>query len=209
MKRFGLFAILATISMALFAQDNTFGSTFVNSYNWSDRPHSIYISAGAPSVVSMGYATSAVSNLHFKSDSEANVLYFGGYSLRYNYNVLKWMQVGGRLSYDGWLVNGQNPSDPADRKDIYGHRFSWLMGVNFTYVNREHVQVYSGVGLGMGLRIQKNIQAGVAPDLLRRSTLAYNVTPIGVHVGGPRVYALAEVSIGTESLICAGIGAHF
>jgi len=120
--------------------------------------------------------------------------------------------VGGRISYDGWACNGYNTNNSANHH-ITTHCISGLMCINFTYVNKKNVQVYSGTGLGMRYRITKENDTPVdgeeTIDRIFHSTVSGFITPIGVHVGNDRVFGLAEVSLGTEAIISVGIGGHF
>lgn len=168
-------------------------------YNWQDNPSSLSITIGAPSLVTV--IESTFDNIMERNNYTSS--FSGSASIRYDYNVLRWMAVGGRFSYDGWKIANNDPEN-TNIKNESGHHSSVLMEILFTYINREHVQLYSGVALGMQYYVHSE------DALFEKGIMAAgSVIPIGVHVGGKRVYGLAEVSLGTEAMMSFGVGVHF
>lgn len=157
-------------------------------WNWSDRPSAVSVTFGAQSFWGM---------LEHGSGS------MGAYSIRYDYNVLKWLAVGGRISYEGVRDARYNYSS-GETIPGYTHYFSPMMNLLFTYINREHVQLYSGVGMGLHYTLSKY---GTKSDFEMLPSWA--VIPIGVRVGGEHVFGLAEVTLGTEAMMSLGIGVRF
>lgn len=165
-------------------------------WRWSDKPGSLYITVGAPSTFTLA-ESAKYARLH------RGINYYGAYSFNYDYSILKWLAVGAKLSYEGWQFKGQVESDNNILQDAYrmSNRASALLNIRFTYINREHVQLYSAVGLGMSYFFKTE-------DSEKYNYLGFagSVTPIGVHLGAKNVYALAEISLGTEALMSIGMG---
>lgn len=179
-----LFVFIAATSYAQYQQ-----------WNWSDKPGSLSITIGAPS-------TYTLIDSHNLARVHRGMSYFGSYSINYDYNILQWLAVGARGSYEGWQFNGKlNSVDDVVNHFHNCHRASVLMNVRFTYINRENVQLYSGIGLGLSYLFRNE-------DGERYNYLGFagSVTPIGIHVGAKNVYALAELGLGTEALMSIGIG---
>lgn len=174
-------------------------------WSWENRPSSVTITIGAPSMT-----TIVLANMSRRWSDRRSPSYYGAYSIRYDYNILRWLAVGGSLSYDGWeridietVRNEKAGTITTSQARYAGHRASVLMGVRFTYINREHVQLYSGLALGMSMYWEYDNSYWDHP-----MQVAGSVVPVGVHVGSQKVYGMAEVSVGTESMMSIGIGFH-
>lgn len=179
-----LLVSLACLVLAIgsaFAQEET-----ASTYDWKANPSSLSVSFGPQSLWGL-------------IENGTNARSFGTYSLRYDYNVLKWLAVGGRATYEGATYKRSD----VDR--IY-HKANVAMEVLFTYVNREHLQLYSGVSMGLIYRWDGAMDAKL--DFKPMLPCA-SVIPIGLHVGGEHVYGLAEVSLGSEAVMNLGLGVRF
>jgi len=204
-KLFSVFFV-AAMAMGCFAQESY--TLTISDWQWSDHCNSISIAAGAPSVVSYVEQSLAFDRV---AGERPNLYSLGAYQLRYDYNVLRWLAVGGRLSYDGWICSSNSTqtvaADAVQRMDA--HRLSVLMELIFTYINREHVTLYSGLALGMSQYWERQTLGDGTLDPRHLSHLAGSLIPIGVRVGGRNVYGMAEVTIGSESIMSVGLGVKF
>jgi len=207
MKKITLTLCGIALCFAAFAQNET------KQWEWSDRPNSVSVTVGAPSVASMATALDDYLSL----SGSRSQLYYGSYSLRYSYNVLRWLAVGAHASYDGWSCSGDrafydydNNVTSSQNVSYTGHRASLLMDITFTYINRPHVQLYSGLGMGMQYywRARPDEDNLAKVNKQQMMHVAASIVPIGLHVGNERVYGMAEVSIGTDALMAIGIGFH-
>lgn len=149
---------------------------------------------------------------------------FGVYSFDYHYQLKKWLQLGARVIYEGSgsKMYDENIKENPDAVQIGYHTQNWvsaMLSVQFTYVNRPVVRVYSGVDCGLGaILMADNYHNGyyyeteTGEHSQRQINYvffpAFDITPIGVQIGR-KVYGLAEVNLGWDSLIKIGIGAHF
>lgn len=141
----------------------------------------------------------------FDQNADHQFHYTGTYGVHYRYNVLKWLRVGGDLSYSGYreVENGSSYT-----KTTLGNELALAAKLDFTYLNREHVKLYSGLGIGPAMLI--NATQSSSDNTRDVSPLfTWCVTPIGVEAGGERVYALAEFNIGFCDFLRAGIGFRF
>lgn len=194
MKRF-ILSLCCFVALAATALAQELTSEVNNEWSWQDRPSSVTVNLGARSFWNMVEAGS------YQDRS------FGYYAVRYDYNVLKWLAVGGSLSYEGLKYTRHSYySDPATTVDYTHHTASLMMELLFTYINREHVQLYSGVA--MGLMYEWDGQVGQKAEF-QPMLPGWSIIPIGVRAGGKRVYALAEVTLGTQALMNLGVGFHF
>ena len=103
---------------------------------------------------------------------------------------MRWLRIGAIANYEYWMG------------DIKTHDAAVLAKVDFTYINKEHLRLYSGVGLGVGVHIEKYADGTVAG----RYIPAVIGTPIGLQAGSPKVYALVETNVGSASFLRVGIG---
>lgn len=208
-KTLATLVVALFVSTALFAQEE---ASTKSTYNWQDHRHSLSVSAGSPSLFSgtVGILTALFDA--FEHTGNPHVKIFGSYGIHYGYNALSWLRVGGSFVYSGW--NELATDAPANyyHKESY-HEFSFIGKVDFTYLNREHVRLYSGVGIGgiLNMTDTYGYVSNFAPDSERTyfPNLAWTVTPIGIEAGGKYVYGLAEINIGTADLLRAGIGVRF
>lgn len=147
-----------------------------NDYDWQSQRHFFSASIGTPSMQGV---------IDFDYGNGTSI---GSYTLQYGYNAIKWMRVGASVNYEGF----------ASKIQTY-HRAVFLARVDFTYLNRQFVKLYSGVGMG--------IQYASVGDFPVR--YAYNITPIGIHAGSDRIFALAELNLGATDFMRVGFGVHF
>ncbi len=186
-------------STSLWAQDQATASVNHPEYNWQDQRHSLSVSLGSPSLVSgtSGIITAIFSG--FDQNTETRIKLYGSYGIHYGYNVLSWLRVGGSLGYSGW-----KKTQDGVKKETF-NEFSLLTKVDFTYLNRQYVRLYSGLGVGAMLNITNNFGT-TDPGRTYSPNVAWAITPIGLEAGGKHVYGLAEINIGTTDLLRAGIG---
>lgn len=175
-------------------------------YDWKERRNSLSVTVGSPSLISGG---SGVFTSMFSKDADMSI--FGTYGLNYGFNVLKWMRVGGSFFYSGWKMD---KSDEEKTKTDRYDEMALLAKVDFTYLNRKYVRLYSGAGVGANLTNIRHITDGIEnKDNLNPSEFmpycGWVVTPIGVEAGGKCVYGIAEINIGRCDFFRAGLGFRF
>ena len=146
--------------------------------------------------------------------------YYGSYGLQYHYQVNSWCRVGAKFNWEGEdydMWTGKKDDASAVKKGVtFGHTLSLVASAQFTYFNREHVQIYSGLDAGVGTYISdvKYLPGYADSDgnthPVKATWLpAFNITPIGVAFGSWRVFGFVETNIGYEAFVKVGLGVHF
>ena len=115
------------------------------------------------------------------------------------------------------MWTGKKDDASAVKKGVtFGHALSLVASAQFTYLNREHVQLYSGLDAGVGTYISdvKYLPGYADSDgnthPVNATWLpAFNITPIGVAFGSWRVFGYVETNIGYEAFAKVGLGVHF
>lgn len=183
-------------------------------YDWSEHRHSLSLTAGyvsgywSMSTVLFTWIVEAASHGH-------NARYYGAYGLQYHYQFLWWLRFGAKIGWegDGYEMWDKNRTEQkGNAKNLYAMTMASLQ---FTYFNRRHVQLYSGVDVGVGgLLIDQRYLPGHTDSLgnsHRTSGSVYpalNITALGVAFGNERVYGLVEANVGADAFIKAGLGVH-
>lgn len=177
-------------------------------YNWADHRHNISFSVGLPGLYSTaisghswkfylakpGTTTSGTTGTTGTTPSGTTVrsseFFCGSWAFEYDFQVLRWLRVGTELNYEYWMGNTRT------------HDAALMAKVAFTYINQEHIRLYSGVGVGIGMHIDGFSDGTIAGRYLP----AIVGTPIGLQAGNAKVYALVETNIGSASFLRVGIG---
>lgn len=130
--------------------------------------------------------------------------FIGTYGLDYYYQVNSWCRPGAKVVYEGLttsvydttnvLVNHYNTST-----------LSIMPSVQFSYLNRKYVKLYSGLDLGVAFIFDDNKQNSSVSSTL----FAFNLTVLGVRVGNDRIFGVVETNIGMDALIKGGFGVRF
>lgn len=163
-------------------------------YDWRAHRQSISISVGLPSIYSTSFGGHSW-NFYIpapgsSSSSSRSEIFTGAWSVDYGYNILRWLRLGAMANYECWTGSRRT------------HDISLGVRVDFTYINSEHIRLYSGVLAGVGMHIER-LGSGAVDG---RYVPAINVTPIGLNFGGETVYGLVETNIGSSSVLRVGVG---
>lgn len=168
-----------------------------NVYNWADYRHNFSFSVGLPGLYSTAMGKHSWDFYINRSATTTpggtvprSELFCGAWAIDYGYQIMRWLRIGAIANYEYWMG------------DIKTHDAAVLAKIDFTYINKEHLRLYSGVGLGVGVHIEKYADGTVAG----RYIPAVIGTPIGLQAGSPKVYALVETNVGSASFLRVGIG---
>lgn len=132
--------------------------------------------------------------------------------LKYYYQVLPWLQVGGEVSAATCaLVNLYDPTT-FNRIGNYNNTGIYLTaGLRFTYYQTDYVQLYSGLSAGVRLNIESKQSTlpynSYAPSL-ESAGFIFQATAFGVRFG-KQVYGFVELGYGYKSILSVGIGTRF
>ena len=183
---------------------------------WQEQPNSLSISAGAISGYFVG--KSLFSWIPAAAGHSRHSKYYGSYGIQYHHQLKKWCRLGVKGTWEGDnydLYTGKNDTDV--RKGItFNNMVSLVASVQFLYLTREHVQLYSGLDAGAAADIRDTRYDAGFDDGNGNShpvnvvwLPAVNITPLGVAFGSWRFYGFVEVNIGYEAFGKAGLGVHF
>ncbi|MBQ3673248.1 MAG: hypothetical protein II928_02100 [Paludibacteraceae bacterium] len=185
-------------------------------WDWRDRRHTLAISGGACSLffptkqILFGWIPAA-------AEHSRNSHYYGEYGLQYHYQVLQWMRVGFKTTWEGDGYDMYTGKEDTDVKKGYtlNHTVTGMASLQFTYFNREHFQVYAGLDAGAGgYIVDTRYDAGYADSdgnqhpVSGSAIFAFNITPVGIAGGNKVVFGYAELNIGFDAIFKAGIGFH-
>lgn len=184
---------------------------------WQENPHSLSISAGA--VSGFYLAKSLFSWIPVAAGHSQNVKYYGNYGLQYYYQTKRWCRVGVKGNWEGDfydLYTAKKDDPKALKKGVtFDHAVSLVASAQFTYLNNEHVQLYSGLDAGAAAYIKDTrYEAGYDDGKGNSHPVqvtwlpAFNLTPIGVAFGSWRVFGYFETNIGYEAFAKIGLGVH-
>jgi len=126
------------------------------------------------------------------------------FTLGYRFRLLKWLWLGGDISYCGFRGTSRDLYT-GDVVTTYREKMLCIMpAIRFSYLNREHVMLYSGFAQGLKFDRTKVYDASTF-DV----RLPFQVTLIGVSAGSQSWFGFAELGVGNEGIIKAGFGYRF
>ena len=137
---------------------------------------------------------------NYKTDTK----FIGTYGLDYYYQVNKWFRPGAKIVYEG-LTTTVRDSTNAIVNHYNTSTLSIMPSVQFSYLNKKHVKLYSGIDIGLGTIFDDNKQSSGTSSTF----CAFNLTVIGIRVGNNNIYGMVETNIGMDALIKGGFGVRF
>ena len=122
------------------------------------------------------------------------------FSLGYTQELSQWLSLGVQAAYSGVFQDQRLAGMTTDRR--YTHRFALYPAVRFTYLNRPIIRLYSGAGLGVGMKwkhefFDRDVEYSVFPT--------GQVTFFGLSVGR-RLFANWEIGYGVKGYLTLGMG---
>ncbi len=138
--------------------------------------------------------------------------FFGPLGVEYFYKVTPKIRLGGigvyaRETKDVYLGNKHYDDDCASNTYI-----TVMPAAKFNWIDKKYFGLYSKVGLGMTIKKQKQ---EITVDNTRKEEtdngvfFAFQATAIGIEAGAPNIRAFAELGVGEQGIINAGIRARF
>lgn len=141
-----------------------------------------------------------------------NQVYFGNVytscpiTLGYRFRVLKWLWVGGDVSYCGFFGSFKDRYTDQKVGNYRDHFISIMPAVRFSYLNRDHFTLYSGIAGGVALEYCKSYTGYKAHN----NHLAFQLTLFGISAGSQRWFGFAELGCGFKGGYAnAGFGFRF
>ena len=136
--------------------------------------------------------------------NKTDTKFIGTYGVDYYYQVNKWFRPGAKVVYEG-LTTTVRDSTNAILNHYNTSTLSIMPSVQFSYLNRKYVKLYSGIDLGVGTIFDDNKQGSGTSSTF----CAFNLTVIGIRVGNENIYGMVETNIGMDALIKGGFGVRF
>ena len=133
------------------------------------------------------------------------------FSFNYHYRAIKWLWVGGLATVSG-LHNTWRDRFTDEVTDHGSEVHITLMpDLRFSYLNREHVTLYSGFGLGLNMVFMNDPHLSnlYGEDKASYFSLAYQLTAFGVKAGAKHWFGDLELGYGHKGIISAGFGYEF
>lgn len=136
------------------------------------------------------------------------------FSFSYHYRVAKWFWVGGLATISG--IHNTWRDRITDKITGHGNEilFSLMPDLRFSYLNKKHVTLYSGIGAGLRIYHLKDPKISLGLEngyTYNRTSLSYafHLTLFGVKAGGRNWFGDLELGIGYKGFVSAGFGYEF
>lgn len=215
MKRFNLLSIALLMAVVASAQSiNETKPLRLGPDGYVHYDHEIRLTVGASPLehLEYGWAIWEPNNeLIHPNDFLYNGAYKNscGYALSYMYSPRKWLSFGLYVGYTGWWQSQFTNSTSQLHSTNFEHHIMFVPTVRFSYLNRRNVRLYSSVGIGYGLCLERTKDSnGALTQSYKSAFVPVQFTPIGVSVGR-RLYGFAELTVGSMANLSAGIGFRF
>lgn len=127
-------------------------------------------------------------------------------TLGYRFRVLKWLWVGGDVSYCGFFGSFKDVYTDQKVGNYRDHFISIMPAVRFSSLYREHFAMYSGIACGIAFEYSESY-----PDYKAHNNhLAFQLTLLGFTAGNQRWFGFAELGCGYKGgYVNAGLGFRF
>lgn len=136
---------------------------------------------------------------------EGNTLWLSA-SLDYTYRINEWFSVGGCLAWSAGICNLYDNQTHERWDTIHVDYISIMPIARFTWLRRNIVELYSGLGATVGIEHWVHYTNGKQHTY--RPYLSYDIKPIGITVGG-RWYGFMEAGYGARGIVNIGVGHRF
>ncbi len=178
---------------------------------YKQHPHSLQISAGLFS--GFWVVKQMVEWIPAAAGHSRNWNFYGNYGLQYYYQFNHYCRLGGKINWelDAYDIYESKAEDAKKKGVTRNNTASLVASVQFTYLNRPRVQLYSGVDLGVAAHFANTkYEPGFTGEDGKATWLpAFNLSPLGVAFGSWPVYGYVETNIGYDAILKAGLGVHF
>lgn len=146
---------------------------------------------------------------------ETNKSTYGPLSLTGSYAVTNKFKLGLTLTLERdkselWSKS-LNDDNHKKQGDINVDSYGFMASGSFSYLNREYVQLYSGLSMGVGLRresFDKEPNSSMPEESSTSTRFAYQITGFGIRLGG-KLAGFAEVGFGYKGIVSTGIVYRF
>lgn len=155
-----------------------------------------------------------------------DLLYTPVFSFDYHYRAAKWFWLGLSTGY-GFYKESHYPdgivSPDLDHWVCKQHNFLIMPSLRFSYLNRPHITLYSGLDMGLLIvrrtpeRMIQFVEEGFSPDddpsdwPDKRTDVfsAFQLTAFGVKAGAKHWFGSFEAGVGIKGFVNLGVGYEF
>lgn len=148
------------------------------------------------------------------------------FSFDYHFRASKWFWLGlttacsyykGTVDYvEGIVAAVDLPNVPVYSWQEKEHQFVIMPEVRFSYLNRPHVTLYSGLAVGVLFNRGNCYRGGTVPENLYHpdenhtsAFAAFQVTAFGVKAGAKHWFGSFEAGVGIKGFVNLGVGYEF
>ena len=205
MKRILIMAITALMSVtAINAQEG-----------YEDTQHEVALSYGALSTSQWLDVFEHIASAVFENGKYENERNFGPIGVEYFYHAKKWIGVGGTFVYGSCTQDIVNRSDPDNVKkdgEMVHNFFTLMPAVKFDWLRKKHFGMYSKLAFGATLRQESVTSYNLEKNPSSNDVMVHvnwQVSPIGMEFGGIYLHGFAELGIGEQGTLLAGLRYKF
>lgn len=204
MKRLHSKILLIIFCIYCLSTSNAFSQEYADTLK---RTNELAVSAGCISGMGsiFGVVSGISDDIASRNDYTQTTKHTGTYGLDYYHHFNKWLRIGGKFVYEGFNTRVTNDSTGNVVQKSNISLFTLMPSVQFSYLNKRCVKLYSGIDIGATFSLQ-NIDGAFTNQ---NCIFAINLTLIGIRVGNERIFGLAEANFGYDAFIKAGVGLKF
>lgn len=124
-------------------------------------------------------------------------------TLDYGYWANEWFSVGGSAT---WMIGHRNIFNPQTQQRVHTIREDYISIMpiaRFAWFRQKNIQLYSSVGIGVGIERRELYWHGKENDV--EAYCAFDFKFVGISVGR-KWFGFAEVGYGSRGVINVGFG---
>ena len=142
------------------------------------------------------------------------------FSLDYHYRATKWFWLGLTAGYNYYKEKGnfqdfEIPENPTWQ--YKEHHFLIMPSLRFSYLNRPHLTLYSGLAVGLYIKHGREYRKYIDNDFLikprtfdhNRVFSAFQLTAFGLKAGANHWFGSFEAGFGIKGIVNLGVGYEF
>ena len=182
-------------------------------YDWTQYRHTLMINAGTMSCWTV--VKSLFTWIPAAAGHSRKMSYYGCYGMQYYYQAWWWLRLGAKMTWegDGFDMYASKEDSAPKTGYTFNHSVCTMGSMQFVWLNFRHVQLYTGLDLGLGLYIiDTRYEAGYTDSqgdshpVSCLPLVAFNVTPFGIAFGNERAFGFIEGNVGFDSFGKVGLG---
>ena len=138
------------------------------------------------------------------------------FSLDYHYRATKWFWLGLTTGYNFYKQKGNfmNLERPEYTWQLKEHHFLIMPSLRFSYFNRPHLTLYSGLAVGLYIkhgRVYLDNDFLIRPRTIDHNRVfsAFQLTAFGLKAGAKHWFGSFEAGFGIKGIVNLGVGYEF